>query len=511
MPKTIGFSQAFEELLSRGEQPVVLSFGRADEKAQADPESRRMTFVLSTEEKARDGDVILSSGWKLQNFRKVPVVLAFHDRRRPPVARSLREWVDKERKALLGEAEFISAEKNPDAERLWQMYRDGDMRAVSVSWDPLKWHVEGEGDSRWVVFEEQDLLEYSLVTVPADPRALVLRGEDIICEDGKSSGLPCRLDSRIVIPFGARMVVPEKAFSLPDAASIEDVAKSIGEKVPATEPPSPTRTPGDEEYANERSVVPYSAHGKVPIADRSRPWNAAAARRRLRRWATDGDMIDFGKYRRGFVFVRANGDRLGDYVGPHHDIIGGRFMMVPRGVFALAQRIQQGNIGIPDSDMPAVRRHVEREYGSMGLTAPWKRAAGQHYERLLAEAERDESVRPAVIQLATTLYGDAREPEFWEDTLREDQKSDPVKVEIAAIVTSHLDSDVASISTIRALVDELAERFGQPAKTEEPEVKRLRDPDDPAEIVKQIRDTLASAIAKSHTPDAQLSSEDGNG
>lgn len=131
----------------------------------------RVHFITSTETPDRDGDTIAAAGWKLDHYRKNPVVLWAHDSHQPPVARSLREWV--ENNALHSEAEFTPQDLYPFGHMVGQMYQRGFLHAVSVGFRALK-YAENTTRAGWypVDFLEQELLEYSPVPVPANPEAL---------------------------------------------------------------------------------------------------------------------------------------------------------------------------------------------------------------------------------------------------------------------------------------------------------------------------------------------------
>jgi HK97 family phage prohead protease len=120
-------------------------------------------------------DTIAVDGWRLENYRKNPVVLFVHNHYLPPVARSLKEWIEK--KQLLSLAEFQPADRpfiGPLAECCYRSYGDGFMAAVSVGFRPIRWSwVEDDDRPLGIEFEEQELLEYSCVPVPANPNALI--------------------------------------------------------------------------------------------------------------------------------------------------------------------------------------------------------------------------------------------------------------------------------------------------------------------------------------------------
>jgi HK97 family phage prohead protease len=135
---------------------------------------RVLRFVISTGSRDRDGDTIDPDGWELANFRKNPVVLFAHEHRDLPIAKALDVRV--ERSQLIADAEFVPAEIYPFAETVFRMLREGYLRATSVGFKALKWARRDDGG---VDFQEQELLEFSVCSVPANADALMVgRGAD---------------------------------------------------------------------------------------------------------------------------------------------------------------------------------------------------------------------------------------------------------------------------------------------------------------------------------------------
>lgn len=121
-----------------------------------------------------------------------------------------------------------------------------------------------------------------------------------------------------------------------------------------------------------KAVVPYQ---DLPLADRNRPWNAAAAVRRVREWAGAQDAPN-SRYRRAFVWYDESApDNFGSYKLPIADVIDGTLTAVPRAIFAAAAAVMgaRGGVNIPESDLPGVRRHLSRYYRKMDETPPWEK------------------------------------------------------------------------------------------------------------------------------------------
>ena len=145
---------------------------------RADEETRRIKFVCSTEDVARDGHMIRADGWKLDNFNANAVFLWCHKTDEPPIGKFTNIGVEEfdGKPALVGEVEFADAATYPFADTVFRLYQGGFLNAVSVQWEPLAWEPleDSEGRQTGLVFTESELLETSAVPVPADPKALVV-------------------------------------------------------------------------------------------------------------------------------------------------------------------------------------------------------------------------------------------------------------------------------------------------------------------------------------------------
>ena len=140
-----------------------------DEVKEVEGEDQVLHFVLSTQAVDRDQDTIAVDGWKLDNYKKNPVVLFGHDYKSLPVAQSLAIWT--EDGALHSLAKFPSKELYPFGNTVYQFYKNKLLRAVSVGFKPVKWEYS-TARKGGIDFLEQELLEYSCVPVPSNPEAL---------------------------------------------------------------------------------------------------------------------------------------------------------------------------------------------------------------------------------------------------------------------------------------------------------------------------------------------------
>lgn len=157
-------------------KPGAMQFRFAEiEKDATRP--RTVRFVASDESVDRYGDIIRVSGWNLEPFKKNPVLLFAHNSRDLPIG-TADAWVDLSRKALLADATFLSAEQNDFADQVWRIVEAGALRAVSVGFMPTETpNILRDDKNEWITgfeFIAQELLELSVVPVPANPNALAL-------------------------------------------------------------------------------------------------------------------------------------------------------------------------------------------------------------------------------------------------------------------------------------------------------------------------------------------------
>jgi len=160
----------------------------------ADFETGTVPAIISTDSIARDHARIEQAGWDFTNYRKNPTVLFGHDdgagsmfgpgSRALPIARSSDEMVQGDRTTAIAHFDM----EDDFARQVLGKIQRGLISSTSVRWLPTKTRVEkmrGEDgkDSNVLVFERQELLEWSFVSIPADPGATVMR------EDGRALAL----------------------------------------------------------------------------------------------------------------------------------------------------------------------------------------------------------------------------------------------------------------------------------------------------------------------------------
>jgi HK97 family phage prohead protease len=117
----------------------------------------------------RMGDVIDPNGWSLANFRNNPIALFSHSSSLP-----IGVWknVRVEGGKLLGELEMLPEGRSPRVDEIRAFVETGMLRAVSVGFRPIAYEPLPSSKNGGVRYTSSELLECSVVSIPANPNAL---------------------------------------------------------------------------------------------------------------------------------------------------------------------------------------------------------------------------------------------------------------------------------------------------------------------------------------------------
>lgn len=145
-------------------------------------ETRTVEFVISDETKDRHGARLMIDRWNLKNYKRNPIVGYQHnlygDMCTPPNPDDIigKSNVYIEDGKLIGAVTFETEEMNPLAEKIFQKVKFGTLNMASVGFIGKGQHY-GDGDERnggakqTEYFDEQELLEWSIVNIPSNPNA----------------------------------------------------------------------------------------------------------------------------------------------------------------------------------------------------------------------------------------------------------------------------------------------------------------------------------------------------
>jgi len=137
---------------------------------------RSFDFTISTGEVDREHDRIDPAGWVLDAYKKNPVTLFAHDAYAPPIAKSVAIGVvggalGSFRGALRSTTVFPPIGVYPFADTIHDLIAEGFLAATSVGFLPLAPPTRNEFSG--YDYSSVELLEFSIVPVPALPTALI--------------------------------------------------------------------------------------------------------------------------------------------------------------------------------------------------------------------------------------------------------------------------------------------------------------------------------------------------
>ena len=154
-------------------------------------ETREIDFIISDESRDRHGDVVPTKAWNLDNFNKNGIVGYQHNvygagmcegPDPDDVIASGKAFTENTKNSssglLIGRTKFEPADINEKAEKIFRKVLFGSLKATSVGFvETAKGHF-GDGDESergetpTYYFNQVDLIEYSIVNIPANANAL---------------------------------------------------------------------------------------------------------------------------------------------------------------------------------------------------------------------------------------------------------------------------------------------------------------------------------------------------
>lgn len=214
-------------------------------------EARAFEFAISTETPDRENDAIAVDGWLLDAYRRNPVVLWAHSHSELPIAKSPDVWPRDAQ--LRAKADFNeSYDIYPFSRMVAQMLSRKLLNAASVGFRPVV-YAHNEARGAWAYdFMEQELLEWSIVPVPANAEALQgakSLGIDIAplaewaekvldCDKGAGIWVPKELHTREYVEKAWRTARGESAsVQVPDDTTRAASSPSKGTAGATGEPP----------------------------------------------------------------------------------------------------------------------------------------------------------------------------------------------------------------------------------------------------------------------------------
>jgi HK97 family phage prohead protease len=306
-------------------------------------------WVMSDMTLDRDQEQIDPVGWDLKQFKQNPVLLWNHDWQRPAIGQVKNPHVERS-EALRGTCSFDPPEVDAFAGMIAAKVRLGTISTGSVGFRPIKVEIPGNDETgasasrsergskpnkARLIYRKQELFEFSVCNIPANPSARVDQSEG-----GKSA----------------------VAWSVNGTGSKQSKSESPDGGIPVP-----------EEYqqavmdvvtqAQEKGVIPYADHGTEPDGT---PWDAAKEVR-----DADPDVLKVICT----WFDSSAADVKSSYKLPHHRA--GSKKAVWKGVAAAMGALlgARGGVDIPDADRKGTYNHLAKHYKEFDKEPPEFRSA----------------------------------------------------------------------------------------------------------------------------------------
>lgn len=130
-----------------------------------------MDFIASDGTVDRYNEVIDQSGWLLDNFKTNPVIPDCHD------YSSISRILGRADSVGIADGKLTNRVRfcvdNPMGNMAYKMARGGFIKSQSVGFIPMEWSVGNGKDEPYRTYTKCELLEISLVVVPANPGATI--------------------------------------------------------------------------------------------------------------------------------------------------------------------------------------------------------------------------------------------------------------------------------------------------------------------------------------------------
>lgn len=198
-------------------------------------ELKTATAYVSTFGWDRTDERFEKGAWDLSHFKKNAVVMWGHDYKLPPIGKAIR--IEEDENGLFAETQFADTEF---AQEIFKLYDGGFLSAFSVGFSPKDGREESiEGSNRkGFVYTKADLLEYSAVSIPANPGALVGRELALIAQKACPSTI-----TEVKTADGIKFLAVDPLAVLIDPPGLEESLKSLtelcrtvkGQKLPSSQ------------------------------------------------------------------------------------------------------------------------------------------------------------------------------------------------------------------------------------------------------------------------------------
>ena len=154
------------------------------EVKEVDEENRKITFCFSDDKEDRQGEIVDQASWDVKNYDKNPLILWGHNPEQPEnvLGQGSDIKLNVGGKSYIT-AQFDEAEINPRADMVFRQLIKRTLRCVSAGFITHSYDMQEDVP----VLRDNELLEISIVPIPANPRAIALayKANEISEKDAK--------------------------------------------------------------------------------------------------------------------------------------------------------------------------------------------------------------------------------------------------------------------------------------------------------------------------------------
>jgi len=301
-------------------------------------EDRSVNFTISTDAVDRYNSTIAPEGWQLDNFQRNPVVLWAHDDSIPAIGRAEETRIDGVN--VRSRAIFADRDTHPLADTVFRLIKAGFINGASVGWIPLEWKfIETKERGFGIDYTQQELLEWSVVNIPANPECL---------KEARSIGI----DTKPLLVWAERTLDQAGHLLIP-RHELELLRKAAGS-------PSVSRP-----IRSDGADWKCAAARDLPIEEDD-SWDGPAAEKAIfSECGFDGDSPDTAKARQAFLCYDASApDKRGSYKLPFAKVVDGKMKASASGIRAAASRLPQTDI--PQAVKDEARKVLDAYEAKMG-------------------------------------------------------------------------------------------------------------------------------------------------
>lgn len=210
-----------------------------------------LTAVASTNSVDRHGEIVDNNGWDLKAYKKNPVILWGHDHSQLPIGVSKKTWVEGTGKSAKLIIQPIIHEVTEQSRAIKELIDLGILKTLSVGFKPIE---SPDG----VTFTKNELLEVSVVNVPANADAMMMAYKGL-----KQAGI----DDEVIEEVGVKVDWTDRLATMEkDINDLRDLVKAA-----SVNPKRPT-----EERLSQLKVIAKAsdrvleAENKQVVVDRKR-------------------------------------------------------------------------------------------------------------------------------------------------------------------------------------------------------------------------------------------------